>query len=94
MHDEWRNSGSCFTTFKSNLFSKQRPTKIVVGLFVVKTNTFERCKAAATVMPFIVISQRVANDLDTLHSVLKISTRGSIPVCKCQYLLKFVYFFL
>jgi len=45
----------------------------------------ESCEAAAAVVPSVRISQMVANDLDMLRSILKISKHGSIPVCKHLY---------
>jgi len=52
----------------------------------------ESCEAAAAVAPSVGIIQRVANDLDTLRSILKTSTYVSIPVCKHLYLRKFTFF--
>jgi len=40
----------------------------------------ESFEAAATVAPSVGINDRVTSDLDTLRSVLKILTHGSIPL--------------
>ena len=42
----------------------------------------ESCEAVATTAPYVGINDRVANDSDMLHSVLKILTRESISVCR------------
>jgi len=55
---------------------------MLVGPMCCQNGYFvESCEAATTIVPSVGISQKIANDLDTLRSVFKILTCRSIPVC-------------